>query len=93
MLYVVAIGRAELFCNIVVNIIICYMYACMYTLVLDYTARDDVAYHHVCTLVYLQRRPTSHTCTAIEHASAAVVSMLNQMTDGRSIMQKPKTLL
>ena len=38
-----------------------------------------------------QRRPTSHTAISIsiliEHAST-VVSMLNQMTDGRSIMQK-----
>ena len=36
--------------------------------------------------------PTSHTAISIEHASA-VVSMLNQMTDGRSLLQKPKTLL
>ena len=39
-----------------------------------------------------QRRPTSHTAVSIKHASAAV-SMLNQMTDRRSIMHEVKDVV
>ena len=66
-----------------------YNYVIFTHLVLDYV----VMMSRVHLYMYgMQRRPTSHTAISIEHASA-VVSMLNQMTDGSSIMQKPKTLL
>ena len=78
----------ELLCNIVVNIIMLYN---IYTL--SVRLRVMMSRVHLYCVMYMYGSDGPQAILPKPEHASAVVSMLNQMTDGRLIMQKPKMLL